>query len=152
MARWLNNDETLAWRSIVEVEAEIRNSLDSELSERHDVSLGEFGVLVHLSEAPDRRLRMTDLAERMRLSPSGLTRRLDRLVSRGIVERVSSEDDRRVTMAVLTASGLELLNQSSPDHLNGVRRHLIDHLSEEDIQQLGLILTQVLQKRRRAGL
>jgi DNA-binding MarR family transcriptional regulator len=152
MARWLNPEEMLAWRCIVDVETEIRNSLDAALVEMHDVSLGEYGVLVRLSEAPERRLRMTDLAELMRLSPSGLTRRLDRLVSRGVVERVSSDDDRRVTMAVLTTSGLALLEKSSPDHLDGVRRHLIDHLSEDEIVQLGQILSRLLQKRRLAGL
>jgi DNA-binding MarR family transcriptional regulator len=152
MARWLNPEEMLAWRSIVDVEAEIRNSLDGELVEQHDISLGEYGVLVHLSEAPERQLRMTDLAELMRLSPSGLTRRLDRLVSRGLVERVSSDGDRRVTMAVLTPTGSALLEKSSPDHLDGVRRHLIDHLSAEEIAQLGTILSQLLQKRRLAGL
>lgn len=152
MARWLNPEELLTWRNIVDVEAEIRESLDAELVERHDVSLGEFGVLEHLSEAPENQLRMTDLAELMRLSPSGLTRRLDRLVSRGVVERVSSDDDRRVTMAVLTPSGMALLERSSPDHIDGVRRHLIDHLSESEIVELGAILSRLLEKRRLAGL
>jgi DNA-binding MarR family transcriptional regulator len=152
MARWLNSDEMLAWRRIVAVEIEIRSALDSELSELHDISLGEFGVLAHLGEASEGRLRMTDLAERMRLSPSGLTRRLNRLVDRKFVDRVSSDDDRRVTMAVLTVAGSELLKKASPDLLDGVRRHLLDHVSELEIKQLGSILSQVLVSRRSAGL
>jgi len=87
MVDWLDDDEMRAWRGLVEVVAEVHASLEAELVEGFDISEGDYGVLVNLSEAPDHRLRMCDLALRLHLSPSGLTRRLDGLVRQGLVAR-----------------------------------------------------------------
>lgn len=152
MARVLAETELRAWQNIVEVELEIHQALEAELVGQYDVSLGEYGCLVELSDSPGRRLRMTDLAERMRLSPSGLTRRLDRLVARGVIARVPSGDDRRVTLAVLTDDGIALLSQMLPDHHDAVRRHFISHLTVPEILQIESILASVLQRRQLAGL
>jgi DNA-binding MarR family transcriptional regulator len=82
-----------------------------------------------LSESPLRRLRMSDLAALVVLSPSGLTRLIDKLAAEGLVERARCEADARVVYAALTDKGLERLREAYPVHLRGVRRHLIDHLS-----------------------
>lgn len=119
---------------------------------RFDVSLGEFECLLQLSLAPDSRLRMIDLADRMRLSPSGLTRRLDRLVARDLIVRSPSDEDRRVTMAVLTDAGSLLLQRLVPDHHDAVRRHFISHLTEPEVDQVERILLNVISRRRAAGL
>ena len=148
MVDWLDDDEMRAWRGLVEVFADVHASLEAELLERFGINEGDYGVLVNLSEAPDRRLRMCDLAVRLHLSPSGLTRRLDGLVRQGLVVREPSAQDRRVTLAVLTDAGFATLEAAAPVHVDGVRRHLIDNLSRTQIRQLGAAFDAV--RRRRA--
>jgi DNA-binding MarR family transcriptional regulator len=143
MTRWLDDDEMRAWRALVDVHADVFASLDADLLERHGLTEGEYAVLVHLSEAPDRRLRMCDLANRLHLSASGLTRRLDGLVSRGFVAREAAPDDRRVTLAALTPKGRRKLEQAAPDHVESVRRHLLDHLTRTQVRQLADALRSV---------
>jgi DNA-binding MarR family transcriptional regulator len=148
MVDWLDDEEMRAWRGLVEVVADVQASLEAELLERFGITEGGYGVLVNLSEAPGRRLRMCDLAELLHLSPSGLTRRLDGLVRQGLVTRQPSEEDRRVTLAVLTDAGFAKLRAAAPTHVEGVRRHLLDHLSRTQIRQLGAAFDAV--RRRRA--
>lgn len=126
-----------AWRGLVEVFADVLAALDAELKERHDLDNGDYAVLVNLSEAAEHRMRMCDLAQRLHLSPSGLTRRLDGMVRIGLVARAPSTEDRRVLLAVLTADGLRALEHAAPDHVDGVRRHFLDHLTREQIRTLG---------------
>jgi DNA-binding MarR family transcriptional regulator len=148
MVDWLDDEEMRAWRGLVEVYADVRASLEAELFEGFGINEGDYGVLVNLSEAPDRRLRMCDLAVQLHLSPSGLTRRLDGLVRQGLVTREPSEQDRRVTLAVLTDAGFAKLQAAAPVHVDGVRRHLIGNLSRTQIRQLGAAFDAV--RRRRA--
>ncbi|MFI5053424.1 MAG: MarR family winged helix-turn-helix transcriptional regulator, partial [Acidimicrobiia bacterium] len=108
---------------------------------------GDYAVLVNLSEAPDRRLRMCDLADRLHLSPSGLTRRLDGLVRQGLVAREPSATDRRVTLAVLSGAGLAALEAASPVHVEGVRRHFISNLNRTQIRQLGAAFDAIRRRR-----
>ena len=110
--------------------------LDAELEAAHGMSLGEYAVLVELSEAPEQRLRMTDLAGRLHLSPSGLTSRFDRLGRQGLVTREACPTDRRAVYAGLTPAGLQRLEDAAPDHVAGVRRLLIDRLDEAQLDQL----------------
>jgi DNA-binding MarR family transcriptional regulator len=88
-------------------------------------------------------MRMCDLARDLRLSPSGLTRRLDGLVRGGLVRREPSEQDRRVMLATLTAQGLEALESAAPDHVAGVRRHFLDHLDRDDIRSIATAFQKV---------
>jgi len=117
--------------------------------ERFGFNEGDYGVLVNLSEAPDRRLRMCDLAARLHLSPSGLTRRLDGLVRLGLVAREPSAADRRVTLAVLTDAGFAALEAAAPAHVDGVRRHFLRHLTRAQVRQLGTAFEAL--RRRRAS-
>ena len=152
MVDWLDDDEMRAWRGLVEVFGDVHASLEAELLEGFGINEGDYGVLVNLSEAPDRRLRMCDLAVRLHLSPSGLTRRLDGLVRQGLVTREPSAQDRRVTLAVLTEAGFTTLEAAAPVHVDGVRRHLIDNLSRTQIRQLGAAFDAVRRRRARAAL
>lgn len=136
--RWLNDQEMRAWRGFIEVVGQLNIELESDLN-AHGLTSGDYQVLVYLSEAPDDRLRMCDLADSLNLSPSGLTRRLDGLVRKGMVSRERSESDRRVMMAVLTPKGRDKLVAAAPHHVESVRRHLIDRLDERQIRQLGQI-------------
>jgi DNA-binding MarR family transcriptional regulator len=148
MVDWLDAEEMRAWRGMVEVVADVQASLEAELHEGFGINEGDYAVLVNLSEAPDRRLRMCDLALALHLSPSGLTRRLDGLVRDALVSRERSAHDRRVTLAVLTDAGFAKLEAAAPVHVDGVRRHFIGNLSRTQIRQLGVAFDAV--RRRRA--
>jgi DNA-binding MarR family transcriptional regulator len=136
---WLDDEEMRAWRGLIEVSGDVHASLESELMAGFGFREGDYAVLVNLSEAPDRRLRMCDLAERLHLSPSGLTRRLDGLVRAGLVAREPSATDRRVTLAALTDAGHGALEAAAPVHVDGVRRHFLEHLTRAQLRQLGNI-------------
>src|SRR5947207_3372572 len=103
--QWLDELEMGTWLSLLGFHTRLMAALDAELLATHGLSLADYEVLAFLSEAPDRRLRMSDLAGRLRLSPSGLTRRLDGLVQAGHVEREACPSDRRSTYAALTNAG-----------------------------------------------
>ncbi len=135
---WLSDTEMAAWRSYAETVVDLNAALEADLAP-HGLTLGDYQVLVHLSEAPDHALRMCDLAALLQLSPSGLTRRLDGLVRMGVVERRPSQLDRRAMLAVLTEHGWSYLEKVAPDHVASVRRHIIDLLSLEDMEAMARI-------------
>jgi DNA-binding MarR family transcriptional regulator len=140
--RWLDPDEMSAWRNYVDCIGALNQVLEADLTS-FGLTMGDYEVLVRLSEAPDHRLRMCDLAGQLRLSPSGLTRRLDGLVKNGVVDRKPSEDDRRVMLAVLTEQGYGLLEQAAPHHVGGVRQHFIDRLTPAEVRALGSAFAKV---------
>lgn len=141
-AAWLTPAEMRAWRAFAEVNSHLMAALEADLAP-HGITFGDYEVLVQLSEAEDHQLRMCDLAERLGLSPSGLTRRLDGLVKAAYVERRPSSADRRVMLATLTDAGLLAMLAAAGDHVASVRRHLIDHLDARQIAALGDIFTVV---------
>jgi DNA-binding MarR family transcriptional regulator len=108
------------------VDCRLRERLDRELRAGTALTLGEYEVLVHLSEAPGRALRMSELADRLLLSRSGLTRRVDGLVRAGLVARQPCDDDGRGALAALTSPGWDRLEQAAPVHVAGIRRYLLD--------------------------
>jgi DNA-binding MarR family transcriptional regulator len=140
--RWLDDVEMTAWRAYVEAYADLGAVLDADLKP-HGLTLGDYQVLVYLSETNRQRLRMCDLADRLQLSPSGLTRRLDGLVQAGWVAREPSDEDRRVMLAVLTDAGREMLTRVAPHHVASVRHHLIDRLTREQLEAMANIFTVV---------
>jgi len=142
---WLRPEEMLAWRSYVETNADLMAALERDLAPT-GLNLGDYQVLVFLSESPARALRMCDLAGRLQLSPSGLTRRLDGLVRSGVVERRGSDSDRRVMLAALTPKGVRLLEESAPIHVASVRRRMVDLLDDDELQ----VIANVFQKIRTA--
>src|SRR5712691_3144417 len=108
-------------------------ALDADLVAGQGMSLSEYTALMHLSEAPGGRLRMSDLASACALSLSGMSRIVSRLEAQGLVERERSSCDGRGLNAVLTDAGLGRLRRAWPTHLASVRRHMMDHLSELDL-------------------
>lgn len=141
--RWLDDDEMAAWLAMVDVNAAIQAAVEEDLV-RHGLNSGEYGVLARLSDAPDHRLRMCDLAEGLHVSPSGLTRRLDGLVREGLVAREQSADDRRVMLAVLTDKGFDRLRAAAPDHVATVRSVFVDHLSRSQLRNVVAALHAVM--------
>ena len=142
--RWLDDLESRSWRGLLEAHSVLMARLDAELQQTQQISLADYGVLVHLSEADGHMLRMTELADRLLLSPSGLTRRVDRLVSSGLVERVRCPTDRRGSLARLTTAGRKRLERAAPDHVDQVRRHFIDRLNRRQLASLVDALDKIL--------
>jgi DNA-binding MarR family transcriptional regulator len=140
-----------AWQALLDVSTGVLAALDGELQREHGLSLGEYEVLVHLSDTPGHSLRMTDLAERLKLSPSGITRRVDGLVREGLVERVQCPSDRRGSNAVLTEKGVLRLNEAAPTHVRGVRAHFVDQLTERQLANLASALSAVVVDREAAA-
>ena len=129
MATELKAAELRAWRAFLNAQASLLRQLEAELVESEDMTLAEFDVLIQLWIAPDRRLRMTELSERVRLSHSGVTRLVDRLAHAGLVKRARCDSDRRGTFATLTAAGRARLRRAEPVHLRGIREHFGKRLS-----------------------
>jgi DNA-binding MarR family transcriptional regulator len=129
-----------AWHALIRAHAQVVRRLEAELEAEQGLSLPAYEVLAHLSEAPERRLRMTELATCAVLTPSGLTRLVDKLVRDGLVERARCGGDARVVYAVLTDAGLARLESAYPTHLRGVRAYLIDRLGAEQLEALAAAL------------
>ncbi len=120
------------WRDFLHVHARLLRRMDEELQANHGLSMAEYDALLQLATAPDRRLRMSVLAERVLLSRSGITRLVDRLVSSGMVERSSCSTDARGQEAVLTRAGLDRLRAASRTHLDGVDTWFLGVIDEDD--------------------
>jgi DNA-binding MarR family transcriptional regulator len=136
--RPLSDREMAAWRAYVETATDLTAALEADLAPT-GMAVGDYQVLVFLSEAPDQTMRMVDLASRLQLTPSGLTRRLDGLVGCGFVTRSPSVRDRRVMLATLTDAGYRALRDAYPTHLASVRRRVIDLLEPDDVDALARI-------------
>jgi DNA-binding MarR family transcriptional regulator len=135
---WLSETEQHSWRNFIMTVHDLMAALETDLAP-HGLTMGDYEVLVWLSEAEQNRMRMCDLAGALQLSPSGLTRRLDGMVKNGWVERASCASDRRVMWAHLTPAGLTKMQEVAPDHVASVRRHVLEPLGPEGVTQLGEI-------------
>ncbi|HEV3356908.1 MAG TPA: MarR family transcriptional regulator [Pseudonocardiaceae bacterium] len=125
------------WRSFLRAHARIVRALESELLADQQLSLASYDVLVQLAEAPQRRLRMTELADAVLLSRSGVTRLVDRLEKAGFVTRARVDSDGRGVEAVLTDAGLDRLRSASGTHLSGVVEHFADVLEPDELAAFG---------------
>jgi DNA-binding MarR family transcriptional regulator len=121
------------WRAFLVAHARITRRLDEELRAEHDLSLAEYDALLTIADAPDRRIRMRQLADQVILSKSGVTRLIDRLVLDGLVERKACASDARGAEAVLTADGLDRLRRASRTHLRGIEEHFLAAVEERDL-------------------
>src|SRR5436190_10353648 len=120
-----------AWRTFLVAHARLTRRLDDELQAAHGLSLAEYDALLQIASAPNRRVRMNVLAERVILSRSGITRLVDRLEAHGSVERIACETDARGQEARLTAVGRDRLREAAQTHLEGVHRYFLDRLSTD---------------------
>jgi len=133
----LRDDQRLqTWKLFLESYRRVLDTLDDELRDKQGLSLAWFDVLAQLFNAPERRLRMSQLASSILLSKSGLTRLVDRMEAEGLVERASSPTDRRGSFAVLTPRGEQVFREAAPVHLDGVKRHFGCHLTDSEAKTL----------------
>jgi len=121
------------WRAFIDASTGVLHRVEADLKADSDLSFEDYEVLVHLSEHPERRLRMTDLRERLVSSKSGLTLRVDRMSDRGLVRREQCDEDRRTIFTVLTDEGFATIKRIAPQHVRSVRRHLVDALGPADV-------------------
>jgi DNA-binding MarR family transcriptional regulator len=129
--------ELRAWRSFLGAHARVMRCLEAELLAEQRLSLVSYDVLVQLAEAPGRRLRMAELADRVLLSRSGVTRLVDRLERAGLVARQRVTGDGRGVIAELTPAGLDRLRNASGTHLAGVARHFVARFDPQELSDLG---------------
>jgi DNA-binding MarR family transcriptional regulator len=139
-----SDDELAAWHGMLTLYSRIMRDSDRGLLASHGISVREFDVLITLFNAPDRRLRMTELAQRVMLSPSGLTRLVERLERAHLVERQNDINDARSFRAVLTNRGLRRLDEARTTHNAIIRGHFTDRLNGKELRELGTIWTKVL--------
>jgi len=132
------------WRSFLVAHAQIRRMLERELQAEQSLGLGEYEVLLLLARAENRQLRMNELADRLVLSRSGVTRLVDRLEAEALVERASCATDRRGSWATLTNAGHDRLRRASPTHLRGVGEHFLDRIPQSELEALQRTLDRVL--------
>jgi DNA-binding MarR family transcriptional regulator len=134
--RWLSPDEQRAWRAFLDASRLLFECLDRSLERDADLSSADYEILVQLSEAPERRLRMKDLAQGTTFSRSRLSHAMSRLEHSGWVRREACPSDRRGTVAVLTDDGFSVLEAAAPGHVTAVRRWLFDGLTGAQVAQL----------------
>jgi len=140
--KWLDADEQQAWREYLHASRLLEAALDQDLQE-HGLQLSEYEIISMLSEQPDRRLRMSVIAQLVVQSRSRLTHTAGRLESRGWVRRETCAGDRRGVELVLTDAGYLEITRMAPTHVAGVRAHLLDHLSRDDLLALGRVMAAV---------
>jgi DNA-binding MarR family transcriptional regulator len=131
--RWLDPEEQKVWRAWLFSSMLLQDRLDRELTHQTGISHAYYEILVALSETPDRRMRMSELADRCLSSRSRLSHAVSRLQERGWVRRQTCEDDGRGQLAVLTDEGFAALAAAAPVHVEGVRTHLFDQLTPEQV-------------------
>jgi len=142
--RWLDDDEQHVWRSYLDVSRLLNERLQHQLVKDSGLSLPEYEIFVQLSEAPDRMLRMSELAERAVNSRSRLTHTVSRLESRGLVRREPCPDDGRGVLCILTDEGFKAIDESAAGHVEAVRSALFDPLSRGEVKALGEAMDKIL--------
>jgi DNA-binding MarR family transcriptional regulator len=136
--------EFAAWRGLIRMRETVMREIDRRLGDAGEMSVDDYGVLITLVGQPERRLRMSALAERRLLTASGITRAVMRLEKRGLVRRDEDPDDRRASFAVLTDSGLAALRGAQRVHHAAVRELYLGQLSEREQQQLARLFEKAL--------
>lgn len=139
MSTWRSSEHRAAWRTYFETSLRLETRLDEDLRAATGLSMIDYHVLLLLSEAPGRRMRMGDLAVRMVFSSSRLTYQIKAMEQRGWVLRRSSSEDRRVNYAVLTATGIDALRAAGPHHVSTVQALFTDDLDDDELRMLARI-------------
>jgi DNA-binding MarR family transcriptional regulator len=145
--KWLNPREMKAWRSYIIASRRLLEALESDL-DGHDLSMPDYEVLAQLSDAPDRRMRMSELAEISMLSKSRLSHRMKVMEKSGWVRREVCPDDKRGSFAVMTEKGWRAIVKAAPDHVASVRNRFVDNLTLKEQEELAKIFDRVTTKLR----
>jgi len=147
--KWLNSAEMKAWRGFVSNSSDLLNLIERDLKP-FGIDGGDYQLLATLSEAPDHKLKMCDLAETLRLSRSGLTRRMDGMLEAKYVSQVRDKHDGRVIFVHLTIKGFEFLKKVAPHHLKSVRKRMINLFSDSEIKAFGTGFEKIAENNKNA--
>ncbi|MGW7411416.1 MarR family winged helix-turn-helix transcriptional regulator [Streptomyces sp. NPDC054863] len=138
--RWLSKEEQRVWRAYIHATTLLDDTLDRQLQRDAGMPHMYYGLLVKLAQAPDRRMRMTELAKHAKITRSRLSHAVSRLERNGWVRRQDCPSDKRGQNAILTEEGYAVLKEAAPEHVSLVRKAMFDRLSEEQVRQLGEIM------------
>ncbi|MEU4408165.1 MarR family transcriptional regulator [Streptosporangium sp. NPDC023963] len=144
MTRWLDDDEQHTWRAFLAASQLVQEELDRQLQRDSGMPHAYYAVLVKLSEAPGRTMRMSELAAEVNSSQSRLSHAVKRLEERGWVRREPCAADKRVSWAILTDEGLAVLTAAAPGHVEAVRQAVFDRLTPDQLRQLTEICAALL--------
>jgi len=144
MSEKLDDQHLSAWRAFITTHAKLIDTINREMVDAGVIPLHWYDVLIELYEAPERRLRLSDLARKVVLSKSGLTRLVDKLADAKLLERQSSPEDGRGAYAVLTEAGLDALRKAWPIYSSGIQMYFARHLSADDSQKMAGMFEQIL--------
>ena len=142
--RWLDSDQQRDWRAFIDGSLRLAEALEHDLKTRHGLSMAEYEIMVRLSEAPDRTLRMAELAAYASQSRSRLSHTVTRLERAGLVDRQACADDKRGVQAVLTDKGFDTLKHAAPSHVEAVRDLFVDVVTPGDLTAIGHAFRSVL--------
>jgi DNA-binding MarR family transcriptional regulator len=137
VTRWLDEQQQEYWRAWLSASILLQDRLGRDLQAQHGLTMADYEILVRLSEATDRRIRMSELADRTLSSRSRLSHQVDRMEKAGLVRREHCTEDRRGSWTVLTDHGWDVLVAAAPDHVESVREHLVDVLSPAEFRAMG---------------
>jgi DNA-binding MarR family transcriptional regulator len=146
MSQWLRDDEQRAWRGLLQMTSRLDARLNRELQQTSGLSLADYDVLVLLTEAPDGRLRVFEIADDLHWEQSRLSHHLARMQRRGLVAREDCSTDRRGAFVVLTDAGRDAIQNAAPAHVATVRQLVFDGLSREEVRTLESLVNQVLSR------
>lgn len=137
MTKWLNDQQQKHWRAWLAASTLLEDQLNRELQESHGLTMADYEILVRLSDSPERKIRMSDLAAITLSSRSRLTHQINRMEDAGFVTREACEDDRRGQLCAMTNLGWKTLVAAAPSHVASVRNHFVDVLTAEEYAALG---------------
>jgi len=143
MTRWLNREQQKHWRAWIATSILLNNRLSQELQLSDDLTINDYEILVRLSETEGRAMRMSELATQTMLSRSRLSHQIDRMERAGLVERTVCDTDRRGQVATMTDIGWQALVKAAPHHVESVREHFVDLLTDEEFTALGKALRKI---------
>ena len=145
--KWLSPKEEKAWRSYIVASRRMWDAMECDLSP-HELSMSDYEILVRLSEAPDRQVRMTELADSAMISKSRLSHRMKVMEKAGWVRREMCKFDKRGQFAIMTEKGWKAIVKAAPDHVASIRGRFMDHLTAKDQEDLARIFDRVSEKMR----
>lgn len=144
MTNWLSEEQQQVWRAWLRLNRELPAALGRHMHENSSLSMADFEVLVALTDVPDGRLRISELASGMNWERSRVSHQLRRMEARGLVDRAGCPDDGRGSFVGITSTGRRAIEQAAPEHVEEVRRVFVDVLTPEELEQLGRINAKLL--------
>ena len=144
MTDWLDDRQQRIWRAWLRLNRDLPAALARELQESSDLSMADFEVLVNLTDVPDGRLRISELASSMTWERSRVSHHLKRMEARGLVDRAGCPEDRRGSFVGITPAGRAAIEAAAPGHVDAVRRHVVDALTDEELTTLGELTDKLL--------